>query len=453
MDDDTIAAIATPPGIGGVAIVRVSGPKALTVADRVYGGRTSLSRRPTHTVSVGRVRREDGRVLDIALWLILRAPHSYTGEDVVEIQCHGGLHVPHLVLSAVCAAGARIATPGEFTRRAFLNGRMDLLQAESILDLIRAQTDRSAIAAAEQMDGLLSKEINALYNDILAALTTAEAANDFSEDDDGKYDAHSCSSAITSAIARARRLLATERKGRILREGVKVVIVGPPNSGKSTLFNALLGFDRAIVTDAPGTTRDTIEEQISLRGILIRLVDTAGVRTATCEIEAEGIRRAIAQARTAEYIVHVYDASISNREDSIYFDRDFPSERIIRVLNKCDLKASDSGLGPPDAIQTSAISGYGLDDLRDALYVKVSSGLLDSESAGLSVSSRHADLLRETSRHLVKASEILAAGSGDWSALVAVYLRAALEMTGEITGRTYYPELLNSIFEQFCVGK
>lgn len=453
MEDDTIAAIATPPGMGGIAIVRISGPRAIAVADRVFGGRTPLADKPANTVSVGPVHGSDGRALDVALWLVRRAPRSFTGEDLVEIQCHGGAQVPRLVLSAVCAAGARIAEPGEYTRRAFLNGRIDLLQAESVLDIIRAQTDRAAVAAAEQMQGALSKEIQAVYDDILAALTSVEYSNEFTEFTDDQDVVSPPLDLISAALTRAERLLSTELAGRRLRDGTKVVILGPPNSGKSTLFNALLGYDRAIVTEEPGTTRDTIEEQIIIRGQLFRVVDTAGVRSAEGKVEAEGIRRTIEQIETSDVVLHVIDATTGFSEKSLSLIKSIRNSFVINVLNKCDLRISD-GIGvPQDAVRISALSGMGLDKLRETIIERLERGGPQKEANQFYISERHSVLLREVESHLIQARDIIASDREDWASLVATHLRAALDASGGITGRTYYPELLDSIFKNFCVGK
>ena len=453
MDDDTIAAIATPPGIGGIAIVRISGSRAVAVADRIFGGRTPLADRPPDTVAVGRVRGADGRTLDVALWLVRRAPHSFTGEDLVEIQCHGGAQVPRLVLSAVCAAGARIAEPGEYTRRAFLNGRMDLLQAESVLDIIRAQTERAAVVAAEQMRGALSKEIHSLYDDILAALASVEYANEFTEYIDEQSLAHPPIEKLASALARVERLLSTELAGRRLREGTKVVILGPPNSGKSTLFNALLGYERAIVAEEPGTTRDTIEEQIIIRGQLFRLVDTAGLRDAEGRVEAEGIRRTIEQIETSDLILHVIDATAGLSGKSLSLIKDCRKSLVINVLNKCDLNISDGLDASLDAVRVSAVSGMGLDRLREAIVERSVSAGPQEEANIFFISERHSGLLREVQSHLIEAERIISGDREDWSSLVSTHLRAALDASGRINGRTYYPELLDSIFRNFCVGK
>lgn len=453
MDNDTIAAIATPPGYGGIAIVRISGPAALAVADRLRNGGSAIATQPSHTVRLRWVVSETGTHIDRAVWLVFRGPRSYTGEDLVEIQCHGGFRTARRILSAACAAGARVAGPGEFTRRAFLNGKIDLLQAEAVLDLIRAQTDRAASAALEQLEGRLSREISEIRRRVISALAAVETAIDFSEDIDGQNLTKSVSKEIHAAISPIDRLVSCEVQGRILREGVTIAIVGKPNTGKSTLFNALLGSDRSIVNPHPGTTRDTIEDYTTINGILIRLVDTAGIRPSDCEIELEGIRRAQEKFLRCDVVLYVIDSTIGPDEQDQRQLLHRTKDAVILVLNKSDIATEADRHQLEGAVKISALTGQGLDDLRKELEKRVESLMYHQHFDHFAVSERHAQLLRQASQQLREALAVVEGQQGEWAELAAIHLRSAALSLGEITGEDYYPEMLDSIFQSFCIGK
>ena len=453
--EDTITAIATPSGEGGVAIVRVSGPESLRIADEVFRGHGERpSGRPSHVILHGCVV-SGSDTLDEVFLMIMRAPHSYTGEDVVEIQGHGGPVTARRILRRVLDAGARMAEPGEFTRRAFLNGRMDLLQAEAVLDLIRSRTDRAAAAAMEQLEGALSKKLSAIYDALITAAADVEATLDFPEEELPAETVPEIA-ARTAAIGRDMdALLATWEEGHLLREGALCVITGKTNVGKSTLLNALLGRHRAIVSPRHGTTRDTIEESVVVDGNLLRIVDTAGLRDSDCEIELEGMRRTRDLIGKADVRIHVVDASVEMDEVERAHVRELNPERSVVVLNKTDLGllVSRAEISGRCVVEASLLNGKGVTETRSAIVDLLSSGVDVHAPPHAAISERHRNELDAARAEVGKANELLAAGREDAAALVAQHLRAALESVGRITGRVYGEELLTSVFSRFCIGK
>ena len=342
MLDDTIAAIATPLGEGGLAVVRLSGSQALAVAERSFQPVGPSSRRPTdaatHTIHYGNIVRQ-GNVVDEVLLSVLRAPRTYTREDVVEITCHGGLLPAKLVLDTLLENGARLAEPGEFTKRAFLNGRLDLAQAEAVADLIHSRTDLALAAANEQLAGKLSQRVNQLRDQMVQTLAHIEAHLDFPEEDIAPDTKDQLLTRLERGVAFMDELLRTANEGQILRRGIRAAIVGRPNVGKSSLLNQLLGRDRAIVSPIPGTTRDTIEETASIRGLPVVFVDTAGLREAADDIEVEGVRRSRETLAQAELILHVMDAAAPWTPADEKYLAEFTAQRRILVRNKMDLPA------------------------------------------------------------------------------------------------------------------
>ena len=453
-DEDTIAAIATAPGEGGVCIVRVSGPRALAVADAVFRcPGAAPSARAANTVTHGRVVDAAGGELDEALLLVFRAPRSYTREDVVELQGHGGGTSARRILRRVLEAGARLAEPGEFTRRAFLNGRIDLVQAEAVLDLIRAQSDRASAAALDQLEGALSRRFGELYDEILFASARVEATLDFPEDGlpDGLLDA--LAGEVASALRRLDALAATWDEGHLLREGALVVISGRPNAGKSTLLNALLGKTRAIVSATPGTTRDSLEEALTLCGIPLRLVDTAGLRDTGCEIEREGIRRARDLMERADLHLHVVDASQPTDDETRAHLASLPAERALVVVNKVDLGEAFVAPSGLRIVRTALREGRGVDELREAMRERLGSHADLSARPQAVISERHRQCLLTTRAELAAAGELLARGLEDRLVPAAAHLRSALGSLDRVTGRTYREEVLREIFGRFCIGK
>src|SRR5438309_10253592 len=330
---DTIAAISTPPGEGAIALVRISGPSAIEIADKIFRGKEQPSRFASHVQHLGEIFTAENQLIDQVVLSVHRAPASYTGEDLVEISCHGGTLVSAKVLEACLRAGATAARPGEFTERAFLNGKIDLTQAEAVIDLIRARTDLALRSATEQLEGKLGEKIANIRRDLVDLLAHIEASIDFSEEGIAPDEDDKLRGRLDSVREQIVALLVTADQGRILREGVRVVIYGATNAGKSSLLNRLLGYERVIVSEAHGTTRDTIEESVNLRGVPVRLLDTAGLRTSTSEIEREGIARTERSLQKADLRLHIVDR---NAPPSGHFDQNTNGNEIL-VLNKDDL--------------------------------------------------------------------------------------------------------------------
>ena len=457
---DPVAALATPPGAGGIAIVRLSGRDAPSIASRLLPPNRSLPSDRRAFFHAALRHPASGARLDEAVVLSFPAPHSYTGEPVVEFQVHGGRIPARRVLDALSTLGVAPAGPGEFTRRAFLNGRIDLSQAEAVMDLVGAESERAANAAAEQLDGALSRRVAALYEPLVALRADVEASLDFDEGDVPE----ALLPASLADRARAVRdgvaaLLATWREGRLLREGALVVLGGRPNAGKSSLFNALLAADRAIVADEPGTTRDLIEEPLAVRGIPLRLVDTAGLREADGAVERQGVRRAEEQIRRADLHLRVIDASAPDCAAEAATLSMLPAASTIAVFAKCDL-APD--FAPPiptlptgmRAVRVSAVTGEGLDALREAIADAL--GAATSADAGAVVNERHRGLLAQADAALGEAIALVesgADGEGFDAVLAAQSLREAAEALGAILGRNVSEDVLDAVFSRFCVGK
>src|ERR1043166_815280 len=379
MFDDTIAAIATPLGEGGLAVIRLSGPQALAVADRCFvpTGKTVVkpSAAATHTIHFGRVVRS-GQNVDETLLAVMRAPRTFTREDVVEITCHGGLLPAKLVLDTVLEHGARLAEPGEFTRRAFLNGRIDLAQAEAVADLIHSRTELALRAANEQLAGKLSQRINELRDELVKTLAHVEAHIDFPDEDIAPDTRNQLLARLERGVAFMDELLRTANEGQILRRGIRAAIIGRPNAGKSSLLNQLLGRDRAIVSAIPGTTRDTIEETANIRGLPVVFIDTAGLRAARDEIEFEGIRRSRQSLQRAEFILHVFDTSQPLTDADARYLGEFSGKKRILVRNKIDLPTSLHF--PPEnnarVVDVCCLTGKGIESLKDVIKELVWSG-------------------------------------------------------------------------------
>ena len=438
---DTIAALATPCGAGAVALVRVSGPRAVEIADQVFRGRRSLRETAAGRAVRGRIER-DGAVVDEVLLTIFRGPRSYTGEDVVEISGHGGVIVAQAVLRAVFEAGARPAEPGEFTRRAFVNGKMDLTQAEAVMDLITARGEASARAAAGQLEGRLGRAVEQLREEALTALAHLEAFIDFPEEGIDPDSGEVLRGRLERLQAEVTRLLATADEGRMLREGVRLVIHGEPNVGKSSLLNLLLGYDRAMVSEIAGTTRDTIEENMTLRGIPFRVIDTAGLRESEDPLELEGMRRTRQHLEQADVRVRVIDATAMPAGVLA----DGPE---ITVLNKIDLLAG--GAVPSGMVGLCCLDGRGLDELVAAIIEKTDLAATDRVGEVAAVNARHQHCLQNARNYLEEARRSLE--RGDAPELTAVELRAAVASIGEITGAVDTEEVLDRIFGNFCIGK
>jgi len=453
MIDDTIAAIATPLGEGGLAIIRLSGKQALAIAEKCFEPIGNASAKPTaastHTLHYGKIVH-DGREIDEVLLAVLKAPRTFTLEDTVEITCHGGLLASQSVLKAVLAAGARSADPGEFTRRAFLNGRIDLTQAEAVADVIHARTDLALTVANEQLAGKLSQRINQLRDDLIQTLAHIEAHLDFPDEDIAPDTMAQLLARLDGVLAFIDELLATADEGQILRRGIRAAIVGRPNVGKSSLLNQLLGHERAIVTATAGTTRDTIEETANVRGIPVVFIDTAGLREAVDAIEAEGIRRSHESVATAELILHVLDASEAlTDEDRKYLD-EFGGKKRILIANKID-QPHRLELSGHEIIETCALNGGGVEPLKDAIRAAVWSGEIRADMLPVMINARHQDALRRARVGLEQSLAVLRDAVN--LELVAMDLRIAVNAVGEVVGKTSTEDLLDSIFSQFCIGK
>jgi len=450
MLEDTIAAIATPLGEGGLAVIRLSGGNAMTISAKCFrpigdASKTPLDA-PTHTLHYGKIAH-NGRDIDEVLLAVLRAPRTFTREDTVEITCHGGLLAAQSVLKAVLAAGARSAEPGEFTRRAFLNGRIDLAQAEAVVDVIHARTDLALVAANEQLAGKLSQRINQLRDDLMHALAHVEAHIDFPDEDIAPDTMAKLLTRLDAALTFIDELLATADEGQVLRQGIRAAIIGRPNVGKSSLLNQLLGHDRAIVTPTAGTTRDTIEETANIRGIPVVFIDTAGLRESANVIEAEGVRRSHESIARAELILHVLDASQTlTDEDQQNLDI-FDGKKRILVSNKADLRPKLDLLG----IKTSCLDGTGIENLKDAIRAAAWSGDIRVEMLPVMINARHQDALRRA-RDAVEKS-LAAFRAGETLEFPAMDLRIAANAVGEVVGKTSTEDLLDAIFSQFCIGK
>ena len=442
----TIAAVASPPGTGAVSLVRISGPDALGVADRATGGKAS-SLMP-RTTRYCHVRDAGGETIDDGLLTVFRAPHSYTGEDSAEFTGHGGILSTREVLERFLACGAVVAEPGEFTRRAFLNGKLDLTQAEGVMDFISAQTRLSLRAARSQLEGTLGRRTTEARDQLLETLAHLEAWIDFPEEDIDPQTGDLLRGRVAAVLAVVNALLATADQGRILREGVRTVIFGEPNVGKSSLLNRLLGFERAIVSDIAGTTRDTIEEVVNLHGLPLRLVDTAGVREAADRIEAEGIQRTVRQIEAADLLLEVADASQPRPVEAILPAT--PAKHLM-VLNKADLGEHPSWADVP-AVRLSCTSGAGFDDLSAAIRDSLHFGEADWGEHAVAINARHQASLQVARGALEAALELLSERAAD-PELAAIDLREALDALGEIPGKVDTEDLLGVIFSSFCIGK
>ena len=454
LSEDTIAAIITPPGEGGVAIIRMSGPEALSIADQIFSCKKPRpSERKAYTFVYGYVV-EAGEKIDEALLLIWKAPHSFTAEDVVEIQCHGGWVSSRRVLRILLAHGAVSADAGEFSRRAFLNGRIDLMQAEAVMDLVRSQSDRAQAAALQQLDGSLSESINTVYDDLIRIAAQLEATLDFPEDELPETVMPMIRSSLDETHGSVRTLISTWNEGHLLRDGAVVVLSGKPNAGKSTLMNALLKNDRAIVSEHAGTTRDSIEENFLLEGIPLRIVDTAGLRETDCGIEQEGIRRTLKHIEQADLNVHLIDLSQLADEETKDHLLQLDQSPSILVGNKTDLSRKFDHPVPPNVpfIHTCLESGEGVDELLGVIKGRLTQHRSLSSRPHAVISERHHQILQTVSKCLDEV-RIQVEGKDADIVVCSGILRDSLHELGKVTGREYHEELLDSIFGQFCIGK
>jgi tRNA modification GTPase len=451
---DTIAAISTPVGEGGIGIIRVSGPDSLPIARSIFRAKSNGGLK-SHRFSYGAVvHPETGDLLDEAMLVYMKGPNSYTREDVVEIQCHGGTLVVSRVLSLVVGAGARLAQPGEFTKRAFLNGRIDLVQAEAIMDVISSRTEAALALAQHQREGLLSKRIAAVQEGILYALAYVEALIDFPEEELDVAVERDVLGRVKPALAELQSLIDGFEEGKVLRDGVSVVIAGKPNVGKSSLLNTLLKEKRAIVTSVPGTTRDVIEEIVNINGLPVKLLDTAGIRHSEDQVEQEGVRLSLERIPKADLVLFVVDASTAFAAEDQTILEAIGSKSVIVVRNKSDLPSCcvlpEGFLAKTVAIST--VTGSGIADLRDAIHADFIHGKAIDGREFVAVShARHRDALLKSKSALMRFVENLKAGVN--MELLPIDLRDALDAVGEVTGATTADDVLDRIFSSFCIGK
>ena len=442
LSSDTIAAIATPLGEGAIAMIRISGPDSFSLMSRIFKPAGTLRSLIPRRATYGEIR-DGSEVLDQVLVTLFPAPASFSGEDMAEITCHGGILLAARILETVLRYGARPADAGEFSQRAFFNGKIDLTQAEAIMDIIRARTPPALRAAALQLSGRLGNEILHLRDAVLEIVAHLEAWIDFPEEGIDPASGRVLVSKINTAIERTKNLLSTADEGRVLREGIRVAIVGLPNAGKSSLLNRLLGMDRAIVSEIPGTTRDTIEESACLRGILFRLTDTAGLRETADPVEREGVARSGRAMESADLILRVFDAQDEKPSERL-------TEREILVANKSDLlsKAANQHL---DAISVSSLTGEGFEALLDAMTDAGGAKHLATGDSLAAINSRHKVLLESAASSLQAATELVQASAPP--ELSAIELRSALDALGRIVGATDTEDILGEIFGRFCIGK
>lgn len=455
---DTIAAIATVLGEGGISIIRISGTKSLDIVNSIFKGKNNrdlLDIKPYSMRYGFIIEKETEDVLDEVLVTYMKGPRSYTAEDTVEINCHGGVTPTKRIFQEIIKAGARVAEPGEFTKRAFLNGRIDLSQAEAVIDIIRSKTELSMKSAVLQSNGRISKEINTLRNKLLQIIAHIEATVDFPEDDLEEVTSNQVSIQIQNIINEVNELLSTADEGKILREGLNVVIVGKPNVGKSSLLNALLKEQRAIVTEVPGTTRDVIEEYINLDGVPIKIIDTAGIRETEDIVEKIGVEKSKEKIAEADLIIFMIDLSRElDDEDKEIMDY-IRDKKYIVLLNKSDLKNKVVkedliGLDLKYIIESSAKIGKGLDELKDSIKELFFKGEVKNQ-----------DIIITNARHkeaLIRAKESLSSALDTLNNTLAIDLssidiRNAWSKLGEITGDTLEEDIIDKIFSEFCLGK
>ena len=458
MVSDTIVAVSTPLGEAGLAVIRISGPEAVEVADRIFRSRRPLKEAPTHTVHYGHIYNpETGERVDEVLVTVMRAPRSFTMEDVVEVSCHGGIVPVRKVLGLILSHGARLAEPGEFTKRAFLNGRIDLSQAEAVIDLIRSKSDRAHAVALKQAEGALSRKIRALRQSLVELMAHIEVNIDYPEHDVEELTQAFIRERCDAAISDIERLLKSAREGKILREGIVTAIVGKPNVGKSSLLNMLSRENKAIVTDIPGTTRDVIEEFVTLNGIPLRLLDTAGIRETTDVVERIGVEKSRAALAEADLVLLVVNYSEPLSDEELNMMDQLVDRNVIVVVNKTDLpRRIDfdpvyARFGRERVILMSVKEQEGLDRLEQAISELFFEGKLEGDDASYVSNVRHIDLLGKAKRSLEEARA--GADAGLPIDMIQIDIHNAWQQLGEIIGDAVGESLIDQIFSQFCLGK
>ncbi|MDZ5782514.1 tRNA uridine-5-carboxymethylaminomethyl(34) synthesis GTPase MnmE [Marinococcus luteus] len=458
METDTIAAISTPSGEGAIAIVRLSGDEALNIADHVYKGKKSLHDVETHTIHYGHIiDPADGSVIEESMISVLRAPKTFTREDIVEINCHGGLVSVNRVLDNVLSQGARLAEPGEFTKRAFLNGRIDLTQAEGVMDLIRAKTDRAMQSALKQVEGRLSERIRKLRQKLLETVANVEVNIDYPEFDADVVTTNVLKENVSFVGEEIDQLLVTARQGKIMREGLGTAIIGRPNVGKSSLMNNLVHENKAIVTEVPGTTRDVLEEYVNVRGVPLRLIDTAGIRETEDIVEKIGVERSRQVLQEAELILLVINSAEPLSDEDRALFQAVQGMNVIVIMNKTDLpkqvdeeELREYTSGRP-IIAASFLNDEGIDSLEEAIaHLFFDEGVEAADMNYLS-NARHIGLLNQAKRSVNDALEAVEMGVP--VDMVQIDITRAWEQLGEIVGENVHDGLIDQLFAQFCLGK
>ncbi len=458
MNFDTIAAVATPMGEGGVAIIRVSGPEAIEVVDKIYRGKKTLSTVDSHTINYGHLRNpQTGDLVEEVLVSVMRAPRTFTREDVVEVNCHGGLVSVERVLELILENGARLAEPGEFTKRAFLNGRVDLSQAEAVIDLIRAKTDRAMKVALNQVEGKLSRLIRSLRQNLIEAMAHIEVTLDYPEHDVEDVTQKLLRDKCLEVKAEIGRLLQTARQGKILREGLSTAIIGRPNVGKSSLLNSLVQEEKAIVTDVAGTTRDVIEEFVNVRGVPLRLIDTAGIRETEDIVEKIGVEKSRQLLQKADLVLLVLNYNEQLTEDDYRIFEAAKGFEVILIINKfdlpqrIDLEEVKRHFPNQPLIMTSAKEETGIDLLEKAIADLFFSGRVQQDDLTYVSNARHIQLLRQAEQAIDDAVN----GIEDRMPvdMVQIDIKKAWELLGEVIGESVGEDLIDQIFSQFCLGK
>jgi tRNA modification GTPase len=447
--EDTITAIATPSGAGAISIIRVSGPDSIEAADRIFKGKSRLSDSESHKIHYGEIAGKNGSTIDDVLISVFRNPHSYTGEDSVEISTHGNPLISKQIIELLLNQGVRLAEPGEFTKRAYLNNRIDLAQAEAVADIISSRTDASLRGARNQLDGLLSNKVDEIRSSLINASSFVELELDFAEEDVEFINLDELDTRIKKIKSEIETLLKSYYFGRVIKDGVNVALVGKPNVGKSSLLNYILKESRAIVSHIPGTTRDIIREDVSIDGILFRLYDTAGIRISDDVIEKEGVLRSRQAVKDADIVLLISDVEQETNIDLLdEISSITEPDKILKVMNKIDLRNEFEGNYD---VGISALTGEGIERLFQVMKEKALGSSSYSEKNAVVSNSRHYDCLRKAKESLEKAEESI---SGKMSGeFIAVDLRKAADDLGEIIGIVTSDDILNNIFTKFCIGK
>lgn len=450
----TIAAISTAPGIGGIGIIRMSGEECFKILERFFEPINNTQIKG-YTMKYGKIIN-DGKIIDEVLVSYFVAPKSYTTENMCEINSHGGMVIMKQILELCLKFGAELAEPGEFTKRAFLNGRIDLTQAEAVIDVINSKTEKEARASVNQLEGNLSRKISEIRKDLIAGMADIEVTIDYPEYDVEEYT----NSQVLNLLNRNKRkideLLQSFSNGKILRDGIKTAIIGRPNAGKSSLLNLLLNEERAIVTDIEGTTRDSIEEYISIKGIPFKIIDTAGIRSTEDKVEKIGVDKALEIAQNSDLIISIFDISKDITEEDKKILEILENKNAIIVLNKIDLidNCSDTGVfdnRSKDIVKISTKTQEGIDNLLNLMVEKVSNDEVKTDGEIMVINARHKDLVSKAEKSLEKAIETLKSGMP--IDVISIYIKEILEQLGKITGETVTDDIINEIFSKFCLGK